>query len=108
MIVYISGGITGIDDFYNNFEKAEMYLTSIGYKVINPAKINNELPDNITYEQYMDIDFAMLRAADAIYMLDGWQKSLGANRELGFAMGLGLNIFYECIRMEGIWTELSC
>ena len=95
MIVYISGGITGIEDFYNNFERAEKYLESIGHKVINPAKINNILPD-ITYEQYMNIDLAMLKSSDAIYMLDGWQKSLGANREIGFAMGLGLNIFYEC------------
>lgn len=38
--VYISGGITGVDDYESKFEQAEKHLISEGFNVINPAKFN--------------------------------------------------------------------
>lgn len=37
----------------------------------------------------------MLKMADAIYMLQGWENSIGANREYGYAMGASIKIIYE-------------
>lgn len=81
MTVYISGQITGTTDYLERFARAEKHLRSRGYSVINPAKVNAQLPDDTTYEQYMDMSFTMLKMADVIYMLDGWEKSNGARME---------------------------
>ena len=87
--VYISGPITGVENYLFNFNKAEEYLKGLGYNVINPAKFNSILPE-LDYEQYMKVDFALLDLCDSIYMLDGWRDSKGANREYGYALGKGL------------------
>lgn len=86
MRVYISGAITGTDDYMERFAKAEKKLTEQGYSVINPAKVNAQLPEDTSYEEYMKMCFCMLDMCDAIYMLHEWNKSCGANRELGYAM----------------------
>lgn len=76
--VYISGAITGTKDYMERFAQAEKELTERGYSVINPAKVNAQLPDDTTYEEYMKMSLAMLDMCDYICMLDGWEKSNGA------------------------------
>ena len=50
----------------------------------------------------MDICFAMLRCADGIFLLDGWQQSAGARAERALAEKLGLDIQHQLIdRLEG-------
>ena len=36
--IYISGPITGTDDFYERFMKAEEMLSSEGLSIVNPVK----------------------------------------------------------------------
>ena len=86
MRVYISGPITGTDDYMERFAKAEEQLKKAGYSVINPAKVNSMMPEDTTYEEYMKMSFAMLDMCEIIYMLKGWEKSSGANREYGYAL----------------------
>lgn len=92
---YISGAITGTDDYMERFAKAEKELTEQGYSVVNPAKVNAQLPEDTTYEEYMKMSFCMLDMCDSIYMLNGWSKSFGANREYGYAMDKDKTIIYE-------------
>lgn len=35
----------------------------------------------------MKIDMELLASADYLVQLPGWERSIGANRELGFALG---------------------
>lgn len=100
MRVYISGGITGIDDYMERFDEAEKRLTEQKYTVINPAKVNAQLPEGLFHEDYMAVSIAMLSLADAIYMLAGWRFSKGANREYGYALAKGLKIMYEVAENE--------
>ena len=58
--VYISGPITGTKDYMEKFAKAEEVLKSKGYSVINPAKVNAQLPEDTTYEQYMQMSITMM------------------------------------------------
>ena len=95
MKIYISGAITGTDDYMERFSKAEKELTELGYSVVNPAKVNAQLPSDTDYEDYMKMSFCMLSMCDSIYMLNGWSKSCGANRELGYAMAKNMIIMYE-------------
>ena len=93
--VYISGAITGTTDYIQRFAKAEEELTKQGFSVINPAKVNAQMPDDTTYAEYMQMSFTMLDMCDYIYMLKGWNTSRGANRELGYAMAKNIIIMYE-------------
>lgn len=93
--VYISGSITGIEDYMENFDKAEKELKSVGFSVVNPAKILSQMPENTEYEEYMDMSMMMLSMCDSIYMLKGWEKSTGANREYGYALATDITIMRE-------------
>ncbi len=95
MKIYISGAISGTDDYMERFAKAEKELTEKGYSVVNPAKVNAQLPEDTSYEQYMKMCFCMLDMCIAIYMLNGWEESCGANREYGYAMAKDMIIMYE-------------
>ena len=97
MKIYISGAITNNHDYKEDFERAEDYLQREypSADIINPALVNSFLPKSTTHEEYMRMSFCMLDMADSIYMLRGWEKSCGANRELGYAMANGMIIMYE-------------
>ena len=95
MKIYISGAITGTDDYIERFANAEKELTEQGYSVINPAKVNAQLPEDTTYDEYMKMSFCMLDMCEAIFMLKEWSKSCGANREYEYAMAKDMIIMYE-------------
>lgn len=100
--IYISGAITNDPDYMNHFIKAE---TDIYFEVakgnmdftsvINPAKVNANLPLDFSHDDYMHVCFAMLDICQAIYMLKGWEYSKGAQMEYIYAKNLGLEIYYE-------------
>jgi len=76
-VVYISGPITGVDRYWEAFEKAEDELEAAGFIALTPTR----LPKGLTNEQYMRIDLAMVDAADAVYFLPGYEKSTGCALE---------------------------
>ncbi|EAW2469898.1 DUF4406 domain-containing protein [Salmonella enterica] len=88
-IIYIAGPMTGKPNFNRKkFIEITTLLWAEGHTVLNPAI----LPDGLTYEHYMDISLAMLRGADTIYLLEGWEHSEGAKREFNLAVRLRLDI----------------
>ena len=89
MKIYISGAITNNQNYKEDFERAEDYLQREypSADIINPALVNSCLPKSTTHEEYMRMSFCMLDMADSIYMLKGWSKSCGSNREYWHAMG---------------------
>ena len=94
MRVYISGGISGVENYREAFNKAQEELAKDGHDVINPALYADTLP-KLSYEEYMKIGLTFLDMCDAIYMLKGWQKSCGANREYGYALAADKIILEE-------------
>ena len=95
MRVYISGPITGTNDFEQRFEAAENNLKAQGYEVFNPAKCNLVMPGTATWEDYMKLCEAMLSCCDTIYMLRGWENSRGAVKEYHLAMAAGMVVLKE-------------
>ncbi len=95
MKIYISGKISGTDDYMEKFQEAEEHLLAEGYKVFNPARINSMMPDGTTYEEYMKVSFCLLDMADAIYMMSGWGASNGAIRELHYANAMRKKVYFE-------------
>lgn len=91
MKIYIAGKITGEPDYKEKFEAAAMNLEAQGYIVLNPA----ELPEGMRAADYMRICFAMIDAADAVYLLKNWEYSSGASIEKDYAVYIGKAVFAE-------------
>ena len=58
--LYLSGPITGVDDYFERFQRAFLALEEAGYNVINPAPLYQVMPDDATYEEYMQICMDLL------------------------------------------------
>ncbi len=100
MILYLSGPITAdMEQYKTKFDAAESYLAWKGHIVLNPAVH----PLGLKYDDYLDIDFAMIRAADGIVMLKNWKNSSGAKRELNYALCCKKKVFFgiESVPVEG-------
>lgn len=70
-VVYISGPIEGVDNYWEAFEQAEEDLIGMGYIPLSPA----HLPDGLSNKQYSRIHFAMIDSADAVLFLPGCDQS---------------------------------
>ncbi|EHF0796578.1 DUF4406 domain-containing protein [Shigella flexneri] len=92
MKIYIAGPMTGYPDYNRTafFSKAKE-LMEVGHIVLNPAL----LPAGLCESEYMDICLAMVRSANAVYLLKGGEESVGARAEHELAQKLGLNVIYE-------------
>ena len=78
LVCYISGPITGVEDYWERFADAENTLAGNSLIPINPA---GAFPEGLPYEWYMNIDLRIVDQCDAICFLDGYANSNGAGRE---------------------------
>lgn len=79
--VFISGKITGSDDYKTKFKVAQLQLERLGYTVMNPAV----LPLGFEHEDYMHICYKMIDACEALVFLNDWSESKGAILEMEYA-----------------------
>lgn len=91
MKVYISGPMTGIEDYnFPAFHQAAERLQAAGYRVENPA--SKGVIDGWTWSDYLRHDLRQLLECDAICLLPGWRNSKGATLEHHVATGLGMAV----------------
>lgn len=81
MIVYLSGPIKGVENYKDIFNRTAAALEDLGDIVINPAELPLGMPNNL----YMPICLEMIKAADMVILLPGWDNSEGARLEKQFA-----------------------
>ena len=77
-VCYISGPITGVEEYWERFADAENMLAENSLIPINPA---GAFPEGLPYEWYMNIDLRIVDQCDALCFLDGYANSNGAARE---------------------------
>lgn len=101
MRIYISGPITGVENYMENFQRAEEFLRDRypWAKVVNPAKLNREMAKQFSHGELMKMSLSELSLCDTIYMIEGWENSAGANMEAGYAIAEGYKfIGGDCLK----------
>lgn len=98
MRIYIAGPMTSLPSLnFPAFHDAARALRGEGHDVVNPAEINAD--PSAGWLACMRADIRELVTCDAIYLLQGWEKSRGARLEARIAEGLGFQV---------IFAELAC
>jgi hypothetical protein len=93
------------------FDAARDKLKAEGWEVISPADMDREtgfdatklpedydwgrIPDNFDLKACIDRDVAAVLKADAIYLLDGWETSMGTRAEKSVAEWAMKRIMYQ-------------
>ncbi|MGP1603248.1 MAG: DUF4406 domain-containing protein [Treponema sp.] len=100
--IYISGPITGVENWQDNFVAAEKELLELpgAFFVINPLTVSITLEKEFeqaqkgepSYTDYMRRDISRLVECNAICMLPGWKHSKGARLEYRIAKILNMQI----------------
>ena len=95
MKIYISGKITGLprQETRQRFADAQALLDEIGFEAVNPME--KGMSDDAPWEQHMVKDIEILFKCDAIYMMDNWTESKGAQIEYDIANRLGKDVWFE-------------
>jgi hypothetical protein len=99
MILYISGPMTGLEEFnYPTFNLVAKELRAQGFTVISPAETEESLgfaqgSQTWPWQTWMRHALRSLLECDAIVMLPGWYRSKGARAELDIALDLEMDIF---------------
>ena len=99
-IIYISGPIRGVENYEKIFEDAEIEFTSPDQVVLNPAKLLKGTEDR----DCLPVCLQLVELADAVVLLPGWDRSLGATTEALYALRQNKMVFDiegHPIRWEG-------
>ena len=73
-VIYIAGPVTGVERYWEPFEKAQDELEAAGFIALSPTW----QPKGMSNAQYMRICFAMIDSADGVLFLPDWLDSPGA------------------------------
>ena len=99
-IIYVAGRYrasswNGVWDniMHSRTEARKLWLD--GWAVISPHANTIFMDGDDTDGVFLKGDLEILRRCDAIYMLKGWDTSIGATAELVLAQDLGLEVHYE-------------
>ena len=112
MKIYIAGKMRGVP-YYNfpAFDEAKKKLQASGWEVQSPADMDrmvgfdamacksnhdwNSTPDGFSKIDCVTRCIEAVMVCDAIYMLDGWDKSKGARAEKAVAEWMGKDVIYD-------------
>ena len=95
MKVYLSGPITGVEDWQTMFAAAETDLVGRGIEVFNPAAHQDAgVPAHgpAAYKHYMALELPQVIESDAVVVLPGWERSTGCGLEVHTAVTCGIPV----------------
>ena len=96
-MIYVSGPVTKNDNATEQFEEADAFLRKRGHIPLNPIRIDAPHPLKMgKWLYYMRKSVELLMKSDALFLLDGWEKSDGARIEFDLCVKLGIPIYFNC------------
>ena len=103
--VYVAGPMAGEPKLNRpKFRRVAAALRRRGWQVVSPVEIGEtmglrgesaEEVDQVLLKSVVDAELRALRACDAIWLMDGWERSAGTLREVVVAISFGLELLLE-------------
>lgn len=101
--IYIAGPMTGVKAFnYPKFRHFTGLLRAAGFTVVSPVEIGDKYgpPEELAADReklarVMDEELREIEYCHGIFLLDGWEDSIGAKAELMHALEHGLKVRTE-------------
>jgi hypothetical protein len=100
-LIYVAGPYSAPTEYevQLNIAKAEAAALEIWKTTraaaICPHKNTAHWGGALTHDEFIAGDLEMIRRCDAVFLLDGWERSKGAREEYNFAMEHGIFVFYN-------------
>lgn len=102
--IYIAGPMRGYPQFnFDAFHEADIVLKGRGWNTINPAQLDidegfnpcvpQETLTKKDLEDFIVRDIHMVLSADAVVLLEGWEKSKGVAVEIAIANYSGIPLY---------------
>jgi len=99
--IYLAGPMRGLPELnHPAFNREAARLRRLGWDVVNPVEVGEKFgsaeklaEDDALLERLMRHELALLAECDAVLLLEGWEMSAGARRELQVALDCGLDLF---------------
>ncbi|MCL2233167.1 MAG: DUF4406 domain-containing protein [Treponema sp.] len=90
MRLYLSGKISGNDNYKEDFAIGRAKLENAGYDVCDPTTF--DLPEDVPWAEAMKHDICQMLKCDAVALLPNWAHSTGACIEARLAENLGMTV----------------
>ncbi|MDR0322332.1 MAG: DUF4406 domain-containing protein [Treponema sp.] len=90
MRLYISGKITGNENYKEDFAAAKNKLENAGYDVCSPTAF--DFPEDISWTDAMKYDICEMICCDGVALLPSWKESKGARVEARLAKDLEIMV----------------
>ena len=79
MRLYLSGKISGNDNYKEDFAAARAQLENAGYDICDPTSFG--FPEDIQWPEAMKYDIREMLLCNGVAMIPGWENSPGARVE---------------------------
>ena len=90
MRLYLSGRISGNDNYKEEFATARAQLENADYDVCDPTTFG--FPEDIPWAEAMKYDIREMFLCEGVALLPGWENSPGARVEEKLARDLGMAV----------------
>lgn len=108
-VVYIAGPLTDASEYEvvkNRLHAWQLAVSlwQLGFCVICPHLNTAGMIGMLPEEKFYEGDLEILRRCDAVCTIHGWQRSIGASREVTEANEKGIPVFDDPLRLAD-WAE---
>ncbi len=100
-VIYIAGPYRSEKGEYfvrqniRNAEDAAVFVWQKGGVALCPHKNTSGFGGICDDIKFLEGDLLLLERCDAVFMTEGWEKSIGARREREYAINVNMPVFYD-------------
>ena len=101
IVVYVAGPYRSEKGEYyvrqniQNAEEAAVYIWQQGAVALCPHKNTAGFGGVVEDSHFLAGDLTLLSRCDAVFLLEGWEKSIGSRREREYAINTSVPVFYN-------------